>query len=56
VLIGSAVAVGLGVFGKVHEPQFFAINVAGSPAARRSRRGWRRWRSRWPCSSSGRPS
>jgi hypothetical protein len=29
VLIGSAVAVGLGVFGKVHEPQFFAINVAG---------------------------
>jgi hypothetical protein len=29
VLIGAAVAVGLGVFGKVHEPQFFAINVAG---------------------------
>lgn len=28
-LIGSAVAVGLGVFGKVHEPQFFSINVAG---------------------------
>lgn len=29
VLIGSLVAVGLGVFGRVHEPQFFAINVAG---------------------------
>jgi Family of unknown function (DUF6529) len=29
VLIGSAVAVGLGVFGKVHDPQFFSINVAG---------------------------
>jgi hypothetical protein len=29
VLIGAAVAVGLGVFGKVHEPQFFSINVAG---------------------------
>lgn len=29
VLIGSLVAVGLGVFGNMHEPQFFAINVAG---------------------------
>jgi hypothetical protein len=29
VLIGAVVAVGLGVFGKVHEPQFFAINLAG---------------------------
>ncbi|MCW2561372.1 MAG: hypothetical protein JWP55_5336 [Mycobacterium sp.] len=29
VLIGAAVAVGLGVFGKVHDPQFFAVNVAG---------------------------
>jgi hypothetical protein len=29
VLIGSCVAVGLGVFGKVHDPQFFSINVAG---------------------------
>lgn len=29
VLIGSAVAVGLGAFGTVHDPQFFAINVAG---------------------------
>lgn len=29
VLIGAAVAVGLGVFGKVHEPQFFAVNLAG---------------------------
>src|SRR5262249_20942745 len=29
VLIGSLVAVGLGVFGKVHEPQFFSVNVAG---------------------------
>jgi hypothetical protein len=28
-LIGAAVAVGLGVFGKVHDPQFFSINVAG---------------------------
>jgi hypothetical protein len=29
VLIGAAVAVGLGVFGKVHDPQFFSVNVAG---------------------------
>lgn len=29
VLIGACVAVGLGVFGKVHDPQFFSINVAG---------------------------
>jgi hypothetical protein len=29
VLIGAAVAVGLGVFGKVHDPQFFAVNLAG---------------------------
>lgn len=29
VLIGALVAVGLGVFGKVHDPQFFSINVAG---------------------------
>ena len=29
VLIGAAVAVGLGVFGKMHEPQFFSISVAG---------------------------
>jgi len=29
VLIGSAVAIGLGVFGRFHDPQFFAINVAG---------------------------
>jgi hypothetical protein len=29
VLVGAAVAVGLGVFGKVHDPQYFAINVAG---------------------------
>jgi hypothetical protein len=29
VLIGAVVAVGLGVFGKVHDPQFFAVNVAG---------------------------
>ncbi|MDT7756293.1 MAG: hypothetical protein QOH27_2191 [Mycobacterium sp.] len=29
VVIGACVAVGLGVFGKVHDPQFFSINVAG---------------------------
>lgn len=29
VAAGALVAVGLGVFGRVHEPQFFAINVAG---------------------------
>ncbi|MEO3756685.1 DUF6529 family protein [Mycobacterium sp. B14F4] len=29
VTIGALVAVGLGVFGKIHEPQFFSINVAG---------------------------
>jgi Family of unknown function (DUF6529) len=29
VAIGALVAVGLGVFGKVHEPQFFSINLAG---------------------------
>ncbi|MDN4518554.1 DUF6529 family protein [Mycolicibacterium austroafricanum] len=35
---GALVAVGLGVFGRVHEPQFFAINVAGfsSPTAVKS--------------------
>ena len=29
VALGTLVAVGLGVFGKVHEPQFISINVAG---------------------------
>ena len=29
VALGAVVAVGLGVFGKVHEPQFFSISVAG---------------------------
>jgi hypothetical protein len=29
VALGAIVAVGLGVFGKVHEPQFFSISVAG---------------------------
>jgi hypothetical protein len=29
VVIGACVAVGLGVFGKVHDPQFFSMNVAG---------------------------
>lgn len=29
VVIGALVAVGLGVFGRVHEPQFFSISVAG---------------------------
>ena len=35
VLIGSLTAVGLGIFGKLHEPQFFSVNVAGfsSPVA-----------------------
>jgi Family of unknown function (DUF6529) len=28
-VVGSLIAVGLGVFGRVHEPQFFAVNVAG---------------------------
>lgn len=29
VLIGALVAVALGAFGKVHEPQFFSVNLAG---------------------------
>jgi hypothetical protein len=29
VVMGAIVAVGLGVFAKLHQPQFFAINVAG---------------------------
>jgi hypothetical protein len=29
VLIGALVAVGLGAFGKVHEPQFFSVSIAG---------------------------
>nr|WP_157898010.1 DUF6529 family protein [Mycolicibacterium rutilum] len=29
VAIGALVAVGLGVFAKLHEPQFFSINIAG---------------------------
>ena len=38
VLIGAAVAVALGAYGKVHEPQFFSVNVAGfsSPTAVKS--------------------
>lgn len=38
VTAGAVVAIGLGVFGRVHEPQFFAINVAGfsSPTAVKS--------------------
>lgn len=29
VVIGALVAVGLGAFGKLHDPQFFSVNVAG---------------------------
>ena len=29
VALGAVVAVALGAFGKVHEPQFFSVNVAG---------------------------
>jgi len=29
VLVGALVAVGLGAFGKLHEPQYFSINIAG---------------------------
>jgi hypothetical protein len=29
VMLGAFVAVGLGIFGKVHEPQFFSISVTG---------------------------
>lgn len=29
VVLGALVAVGLGVFAKVHEPQFFSVSVAG---------------------------
>ena len=29
VVLGALVAVGLGAFGKLHEPQFFSINLAG---------------------------
>jgi hypothetical protein len=38
VVIGSLVAVGLGAFGKVHDPQFFSVNLAGfsSPVAVKS--------------------
>ncbi|CAN5869818.1 DUF6529 family protein [soil metagenome] len=38
VAIGALVAVGLGAFAKVHEPQFFAVNLAGfsSPVAVKS--------------------
>jgi hypothetical protein len=38
VVVGALVAVGLGVFAKVHDPRFFAVNVAGfsSPTAVKS--------------------
>jgi len=29
VVLGAAVAIGLGVFGKLHEPQYFSVNLAG---------------------------
>ncbi|OBA98754.1 hypothetical protein A5662_16005 [Mycobacteriaceae bacterium 1482268.1] len=29
VLLGAAVAIGLGAFGRIHEPQFFSVSVAG---------------------------
>ncbi|MCW2690217.1 MAG: hypothetical protein JWR37_5107 [Mycobacterium sp.] len=29
VVIGALVAVGLGVFGKVHDPRFFSVSVSG---------------------------
>ena len=29
VVVGALVAVGLGAFGKLHEPQYFSINLAG---------------------------
>lgn len=38
VVLGALVAVGLGAFAKVHDPQFFAVNLAGfsSPVAVKS--------------------
>nr|WP_231390329.1 DUF6529 family protein [Nocardia sp. CNY236] len=38
VMVGAAVAVVLGVYGQVHEPRFFSVNVAGfsSPTAVKS--------------------
>jgi hypothetical protein len=38
VLLGALVTVGLGVFAKVHDPRFFAVNLAGfsSPTAVKS--------------------
>ncbi len=29
VVLGALVAVGLGVFGKIHEPQYFSVSIAG---------------------------
>jgi hypothetical protein len=29
VAVGSCIAIGLGVFGSVHDPQFFSVNLAG---------------------------
>ncbi|MFR9753108.1 DUF6529 family protein [Nocardia sp. 004] len=38
VLIGAAVAVALGVYGRMHDPRFFSVNIAGfsSPTAVKS--------------------
>jgi hypothetical protein len=45
--IGSLVCVGLGVYGRMHEPTFFAINLAGFSAASPRRLGSRPVRSCW---------
>jgi hypothetical protein len=51
VVVGALAAIGLGVFGKVHDPRFFSINVAGFSSPMAVKAWLQRWWLRWHCSN-----
>jgi len=48
--LGTAVSIGLGVYGQLHTPSGHGVNIAGFPAAPQRRRRWPQ--SCWPWPSS----
>jgi len=48
--LGTAVSIGLGVYGRLHTPSGHGVNIAGFPAAPQRRRRWPQ--SCWPWPSS----
>ena len=44
--LGTAVSIGLGVYGQLHTPSGHGVNIAGFPAAPQRRRRWPQ--SCWP--------